>query len=246
MKKKIGIIILIVVLIAGIISYNQLHNQNDNEVINVSAAASLQGALSEIETNFEAKGYDLNISYGGSGTLVSQIQEGAPADIFISASQDNFDNLKKTNDVLKQTNLLKNKLIVIGKKNTDLSNLNAIDKIAIGTPDAVPAGTYGVQALKNLNLYDEVKDKLVQTKDVSEVVTYVESENAQVGIVYSSDAYNLKNSSVLYKFAENTHDEIAYPAGLLTKNKNAQDFYDYLQSDEAMQVFEKYGFTKYE
>ncbi len=243
MKKYIGIIIVVTVVI---VSLNQSNKTGEQEVINVSAAASLQGALSEIAANYTNDTNNLDISYGGSGTLVTQIQEGAPADIFISASTSNFENLKTTNEIVDETNLLNNNLVIIGKAGTDLSDLDHIDTIAIGTPEVVPAGTYAVQALQNLEVYDDVQDKLIQTKDVSEVVTYVETGNAQIGIVYSSDASNLENSDILYEFAANTHDEITYPIGLLTESKEAQAFYEYLQTDEAMQVFKKYGFIEYE
>lgn len=243
MRKFLIIIIILFVIIFG---YIQINKQQEKSVIHVSAASSLRNALDEIQVDLADQNYDLEINYGGSGTLVTQIQEGAPCDIFISASEQNFTNLTQTNELTEQTTLLTNQLVLIGNDNVDLKDLSTINHVAIGTPDVVPAGTYAMQVLKNRGLDQELSDKLIQTKDVAEVVTYVESGNVDAGIVYQSDAQNLTNSQLLYTFKEDEHDPIVYPMGLLTENQDAKKIYDYLSSEDAQAIFTKYGFDTYE
>lgn len=240
MNKKIIIGIVLVVL-AGAVVMSMIRG-SEEETIYVQAAASMQNALTEIEPLFEEQGYDLEMNYGGSGTLVTQIQEGAPADIFISASTSNFDNLKETNEMVDEATLLNNDLVLIKNKDSDIDSLEGANTIAIGTPDAVPAGTYAMQTLEKLGLADSLSSKLVQTKDVSEVLTYVETGDADLGFVYNTDALSSDQVEVVESYDDSYHDPITYPIGLLTDNPGAKDFYDYLMGDEASAIFEKYGF----
>lgn len=242
--RKLTIVIIIFILAVLISTY--FNQEQEQAVIHVSAASSLRGALDEIQVDLADQDYKIEINYGGSGTLVTQIQEGAPCDIFISASEQNFDNLVISNEMIEQTTLLTNQLVLIGNENIDINDLSQLERLAIGTPDVVPAGTYAMQVLKNRGLDQELSDKLVQTKDVAEVVTYVESNNVDAGIVYQSDAQNLTNSQLLYTFGADEHEPIIYPIGLLTESQAAKDFYDYLSSDEAQAIFIKYGFDMYE
>lgn len=213
--------------------------------VNISAAASMQNALEDVETMYEAENenVDLQINYGGSGTLVTQIEEGAPTDIFISASESNFKVLEDENLILNKVNLLKNELVLITNEDKPVESLSDAASIAIGTPDAVPAGTYAVQSLKNSDLYDKYEDKLIQAKDVTEVLSYVASGNADIGAVYNTDAISSDQVKVITAIDDSLHDPIIYPMGTLTKNEGVSDVYDYLQSDEAIKVFEEYGFV---
>lgn len=238
-KKMIGILV-VAIAATGIIISRSDEEQNP---IYVQAAASMQNALTEIETNFESLGYDLQINYGGSGTLVTQIQEGAPADIFISASTTNFETLEATNPMVENTNLVGNQLVLIAPKDSSIKSLDQVNKIAIGTPEAVPAGTYAMQVLEARNLTSQVSGKLVQTKDVSEVLTYVETGNADLGFVYNTDAVSSDEVQVVYRFGDDEHDPIEYPVGLLTGSSDAKAFYDYLQTEEAQAIFGEYGFV---
>ncbi len=239
--KKITIIIIIAIAILGAI---MISSSNTKEAaVNIQAAASMQNALDEIIANYDG---EVTVNYGGSGTLVTQIQEGAPADIFISASMSNFDNLKQTNEIKSEDILVNNKLVLITNNDSQIDSLDQVNTIAIGTPDAVPAGTYAMQVIEANNLSDKVSEKLVQTKDVSEVLTYVETGNADLGFVYNTDALSSDAVKVIYEFDDSQHDSIEYPIGLLTDNPEAKQFYDYLLSDEAISVFENYGFVAHE
>lgn len=226
----------------------------DKTVITVSAAASLKDALNDIEKAYEKehKHVDLKFNYGASGALAQQIKSGAPVDVFISAAEDKVDDLVKDKKVNKQDTkqLLKNHLVIISKDK--LENMNAltsdqVQKIALGNPDLVPAGKYGKQALERANLYEKLKPKYVLAKDVRQVLTYVETENVEAGIVYTSDlkaSDKIKNAiTIEYKM----HDEIIYPAAIVkdTKHmKEAKAFYDYLEAPESIKVFEDAGFDK--
>lgn len=226
----------------------------DKTVITVSAAASLKDALNDIEKAYEKehKHVDLKFNYGASGALAQQIKSGAPVDVFISAAEDKVDDLVKDKKVNKQDTkqLLKNHLVIISKDK--LENMNAltsdqVQKIALGNPDLVPAGKYGKQALERANLYEKLKPKYVLAKDVRQVLTYVETENVEAGIVYTSDlkaSDKIKNAITI---EDKMHDEIIYPAAIVkdTKHmKEAKAFYDYLEAPESIKVFEDAGFDK--
>lgn len=232
-------------------------SKNKSVELTVSAAISLNDALKDVKTSFEKKYHNISISYnlGGSGALKQQILQGAPSDIFISAANEPFKNLiqKGLIDKHKQTNLLKNKLVlVINNTNSipikdfrDLSK-ESIKKIAIGTPEFVPAGMYAKQTLQHLMLWGAIQSKLVQTKDVRQVLTYVETNNVDAGIVYMTDAKISDKVKVVQIADENDHEPIIYPAGLLKSSlhqKEATLFYNYLKSKTARMIFEKYGFT---
>jgi molybdate transport system substrate-binding protein len=224
--------------------------------LTVSAAASLNDALNEIKTQFEKKNKHITLllNLGGSGALKQQILQGAPTDIFISAAKDQFDELldKKLIDKQNQMDLLSNQLVLITNNQTpsslkgfaDLKNDN-IKKIAIGTPESVPAGMYAKQTLQHLHLWDKVEKKIVQTKDVRQVLTYVETNNVEAGIVYMTDVKISDKVKVVQVADEENHDPIIYPAGIMTSTnhkKEATLFYKYLTSQTARIIFEKYGF----
>lgn len=167
--------------------------------LNISAAVSLKDALSEIQKNYQAKAPNVKLVYnlGASGSLQQQIEQGAPADIFISAAPKQMNDLEVKNLVNKATrkNLVENKLVLIVPQNStlDISKFEditkpGVQKFAIGEPVVVPAGQYAQQVLQKLGLWDKVKDKAVQAKDVRTVLAYVETGNVEAGIVYKTDA----------------------------------------------------------
>lgn len=224
--------------------------------ITVSAAASLNDALTEIKDDFvtEHKQISVLFNIGGSGALKQQILQGAPTDIFISAANEHFTELTQKGLINKQeqVELLSNQLVLITNKEkpapikefADLSQ-NEIKKIAIGTPESVPAGTYAKQTLQRLGLWDSVQSKTVLTKDVRQVLTYVETGNVDAGIVYMSDI-KLSDKVVAVSIAnEQYHDPIIYPAGIIKSSSNKKEstlFLNYLQSPSAKAIFKKYGF----
>lgn len=225
--------------------------------LTISAAASLTDALKEIQTNYETnnKQIKLNFNFGASGALQQQIEQGAPADLFFSAATKNMKTLvdKQLIDTAQQKNLLINELVAVvpadGKaaiqKAEDLTN-DAIKHVAVGEPATVPAGSYAKEALTYVKLWDALQAKIVLGKDVRQVLTYVESGNAEAGFVYKTDALTSKTAKVAFSVDPKTYTPIEYPAGIVkaTKhNKETADFYTYLQSKAAQDVFVKYGFS---
>jgi molybdate transport system substrate-binding protein len=225
--------------------------------LTVSAAASLTEALGEIKTAFEAAhpSIAINYNFGASGTLQKQIEQGAPADLFLSASAKNMKALVDEGLVSGEDSrdLLGNSLVVIVPKggNKNLTTLAAlkgqeIGKIAIGIPESVPAGDYAQQALAKEGEWDALKDKLVQSKDVKAVLQAVETGNADAGFVYRTDALSSTKADIAFDVDPAAYPAIRYPAGIIKNSQHraeAEQFYAYLQSDEAMTVFRKYGFT---
>ncbi|MGG3693279.1 molybdate ABC transporter substrate-binding protein [Heyndrickxia ginsengihumi] len=223
--------------------------------LTVSAAASLQDALDDIKADFEKDhpNVKLNYNFGASGTLQQQISQGAPVDLFFSAAEDKFDLLVKKGkiDKKKGEDLVGNDLVLIVPKDsnkgiTSFKDLTKATKIALGTPEAVPAGQYGEETLKNLNLWKSVKGKVVYGKDVRQVLTYVESGNVDAGIVYKTDALISSKVKIVATASEKSHTPIIYPVGVIKDSshlKEAQLFYNYLHSKKSMQVFKKYGFN---
>jgi len=146
--------------------------------------------------------------------------------------------------------LLANELVLIVPKKNDkqiqsFEDLKQAGKIALGTPETVPAGQYGVETLKNMQLWESLESKVVYTKDVRQVLTYSETENVDAGIVYKTDALVSDKVEVVATADDQTHTPIIYPVGVIKNSKHvqkAEDFYHFLQSDEAMKVFKKYGF----
>lgn len=225
--------------------------------LTISAAASLTDALKEIQTSYEAKNKQikLNFNFGASGALQQQIEQGAPADVFLSAATKNMKALvdKQLIDAAQQKNLLINELVLVvpadGKvavqKVEDLT-AEGIKHVAIGEPQTVPAGSYAKEALTQTKLWDGLQAKIVQGKDVRQVLTYVESGNAEAGFVYKTDALTSQKVKVALSVDSKTYTPIEYPAGIVkaTKHsKEAEGFYAYLQTKEAQDVFVKYGFT---
>jgi molybdate transport system substrate-binding protein len=222
--------------------------------LTISAAASLQDALTEITANFTKQHPNVKINYnfGASGALQQQISQGAPVDLFFSAAADKFDQLVDDGLIEKKNgvNLVGNELVLVVPKETSkgiktVEDLTKADKISIGTPESVPAGLYAKEVLRNFKLWNALKGKIVYAKDVRQVLTYVETGNVDAGMVYKTDALTSTKVEIAATADENAHTPIIYPVGIIKATshpKEAMLFYDYLQSKQAMDVLKKYGF----
>ncbi|MDQ0220681.1 molybdate transport system substrate-binding protein [Peribacillus cavernae] len=224
--------------------------------LTVSAAASLQDALTEIKENYEKKhtNIDLTFNFGSSGALKQQIEQGAPVDLFFSAAEDKFDELvqKDEIDTNQGVDLVGNELVLIVPKDSentiaDFTDLTTqADKLAMGTPESVPAGKYAKQTLENLKLWDSLHNKVVYAKDVRQVLSYVETGNVNAGIVYKTDALISDKVKIVATADKSTHDPIIYPVGVIKDTKHSEEateFYEYLQGKEALDLLKQYGFT---
>lgn len=224
----------------------------------VSAAASLKEVMAELDPMFtnENSNVKLTFTYSSSGSLQQQIEQGAPSDLFISAGQKQMDSLSDKDLLLEGTNkdLVKNSLVLIGPKDTTLTSLedlkgNSVKNIAVGEPSSVPAGKYADEVLENSGIKPYVKSRLVFAKDVKEVLTWTTTGNAEAGFVYLSDALSSDSAKIIATISEELHTPITYPVAVIKSSKNpetAKAFEDFLFSDEAQKVFEKYGYKSVE
>jgi len=222
--------------------------------ITVAAAASLKDAGNELKDLFVKTHPQIKVTYNfaSSGTLQKQIEEGAPADLFISAGKSQMDALAAKGLIVDSSrqDLLGNTLVLVAKKDSTLSSFDGladanIKKISIGTPETVPAGKYAQETLTTLKLWDKIQTKLVLAKDVRQVLTYVETGNVDAGLVYNSDFISSKDLKVVALAPADSHKAIVYPMALIKNSqhqKEAQEFAGFLSSQEAAAVFTKYGF----
>lgn len=226
----------------------------DKKIV-VFAAASLTNAIDEISNNYEKESnIQIQTSYASSSTLAKQIENGAPADIFISADTKwmNYLKEKKALNEPSITNLLNTNLVLISPKGKSFKvdmnpsfNFNSAfnGKLCTGEIESVPVGIYAKQALKSLNWFDKIKSRIVGTQDVRAALVLVERGECDAGIVYETDAKVSDRVEILSSFPEGTHETIVYPVSITIRAKpEASDFYQYLKSEKAKAVFIKYRF----
>jgi molybdate transport system substrate-binding protein len=224
----------------------------------VFAAASLKNALDDIAGQWQREsGKKTVISYAASNTLIKQIEQGAPADIFISADLDWMDYGQQKGLIKPDSrfNLLGNRLVLIAPKDAnvsaniqpgfDLAALLKGGRLAMANVEAVPAGRYGKAALEKLGAWDGVKDKIAQAENVRAALVLVARGEAPLGIVYQTDTASDPTVKIVGTIPENTHPPIIYPIALTKESANpdAQAFLNYLRSPTARTAFERQGFT---
>ena len=227
------------------------------EDVLVFAAASMKTALDPIAAAFQQDtGNTVTVSYAGSNALAKQILEGAPADIFISASVEWMDEVEKGGEVVTdtRTDLLGNTLVLVAhyagaekvelSKDTDLPGMLGDDKLAMALVDSVPAGKYGKAALTAFGMWDAVEPSVAQTDNVRAALALVSTGEAPYGIVYATDAAADPNVHIVGTFPADTHEPIIYPAALLKHAADNADraFFEALSASDATAEFEKQGF----
>ncbi|SOE08736.1 molybdate transport system substrate-binding protein [Hoeflea halophila] len=223
----------------------------------VFAASSLKTALDEVAADWrDQTGKTVTISYAGSSSLARQIGQGAPADIFISASADWMDYLEAEGLIRDgtRTDLLGNRLVLIAHgawvarieldRDTDLGGMLGDERLAMALVDSVPAGVYGKEALMSLGHWEAVSSKVAQTDNVRAALALVSTGEAPFGIVYASDAVADDSVSVVAEFSKDTHAPIVYPAALTAQSKSmeAADFLEALNGPKAAEIFRAQGF----
>lgn len=229
--------------------------ENTEELeLTVSAAASLTESLNEIQEIYKEKeDIHLNLNLDSSGALQKQIEEGAPVDVFISAAENQMDKLEDEGLLLEDTreDLLKNALVVIKSNDLDqeinkLEDLRNIEgKIAVAEMETVPVGQYTKETLENEGLLEDLESQFVIGKNVKATLQYVERGEAEVGFVFLSDGLQAKDSEIAIEIDSSLHAPINYPIAIIKDTENeetAKKFVEFLKSDEAREIFEKYGF----
>ncbi len=235
--------------------------------ITVFAASSLKTALDQVAADWQVDtGNTVVLAYDGSAKLAKQIEQGAPADMFVSAAEVWMDHLQDQGAIQAGTrrDILGNRLVLVAHgqgggqdggqdgglaapvtigPDFDLAGMLAGGKLAMGMTASVPAGQYGHEALVSLGLWDSVAGSVVETDNVRAAVKLVALGEAPLGIVFASDAVAETGVSVAGTFPESSHAPIVYPAALTTSAKGeAQGFLDYLSSPAAKARFAAQGF----
>lgn len=224
--------------------------------LTISAAASLSGAMKEIQQAYESENSNvkLTVNPGSSGTLQQQIENGADVDVFFSAAEKQMKALADKGLLLDDTRktILENSIVLVIPKDAatirDFEGLktDAIKKIALGEPKSVPAGQYAEETLKNLKIFDSIKSKVVYGTDVTKVLTWVETGNADAGMVYGSDAATSDKVKIVASAPSDSHTKVTYPAAVIKASKKADEakkLLNYLAGDKAKAIYEKYGFV---
>ena len=247
------------IFLAFVISFGAIHAPAaaQDKALTVFAAASMKNALDEIDAAYTANsGVKITVSYGPSSGLARQIEQGAPADVFISADSDWMDyaTAKKSINRSTRVNLLGNNIVLIAPKDSRIDNVNigpgfdlaklaGDGKVATGDVKSVPAGKYAKAALEKLGSWQAAEPKFAMADNVRAALTLVARGEAALGIVYSTDARIESGVKTVGTFPAGSHPAIIYPvAATTTARPEASDYLAFLRSAAAKSIFENYGF----
>ncbi|HET7888420.1 MAG TPA: molybdate ABC transporter substrate-binding protein [Bradyrhizobium sp.] len=226
--------------------------------LTVFAAASMKNALDEVDAAYTARtGVKVTASYAASSVLAKQIDQGAPADVFLSADTDWMDYATRQNTIKAETrtNLLGNSIVLIAPKDSsidkvaiaagfDLAQLAGSGRIATGDVTSVPVGKYAKAALQRLGAWDAAAPKFAMAESVRAALTLVARGEAVLGIVYATDAKVEPQVKIIGTFPADSHPPIIYPvAATISAGASAGGYLAFLHSQAAKSIFEKYGFT---
>ncbi|MGC1558441.1 MAG: molybdate ABC transporter substrate-binding protein [Bradyrhizobium sp.] len=255
MYRLAGIIIAFTILCGGsLLPPASAQDRN----LTIFAAASMKNALDDIGTAFTAKsGVKVSASYAASSVLARQIEQGAPADIFMSADTDWMDyaTAKKAINEATRTNLLGNSIVLIAPKDSkidkvtigqgfDLAKLAGNGRIATGDVSAVPVGKYAKAALEKFGAWQAAEPKFAMAESVRAALTLVARGEAVLGIVYATDARVEPDVRIIGTFPADSHPPIVYPVAATSNARpQATDYLAFLRTPAAKTIFEKYGFT---
>ena len=254
MRRLAGFFIALAVLLGSI----QSPARAEDKSLTVFAAASMKNALDDIDATYTAKtGIKISASYAASSVLARQIEQGAPADLFVSADTDWMDYAIQKKNINEPTrvNLLGNRIVLIAPKDSkidnvtigqdfDLAKLAADGRIATGDVKAVPVGKYAKAALTKLGAWSAAEPKFAMAESVRAALTLVARGEAVLGIVYETDAKVEPGVKIVGAFPADSHPPIIYPVAATTTAKvGTSDYLAFLRSSAAKIIFEKYGFT---
>lgn len=245
-------------VLAGALMLLALPVRAQEKSLTVFAAASLKNALDDINAAYTARsGTKVAASYAASSALARQLEQGAPADIFVSADVEWMDYVtaKKVINEATRVNLLGNKLVLIAPKDSradnvaigsgfDLARLAGDGRIATGDVQSVPVGKYAKSALEKLGAWAAAAPKFAMADNVRAALTLVARNEAVLGIVYETDAKVEPGVKIIGHFPTDSHPSIVYPfAATLNARPNARDYLSFVRSGPARAIFERYGFT---
>lgn len=225
--------------------------------VSVFAAASLKSVMDDVSAAFDAAtGHKAIVSLAGSSALARQIEQGAPADVFISANLAWMDYLETKGRLRphSRVDLLGNQLVLIAPENggqvveldsnLDLEAVLGKRVLAMALTEAIPAGIYGKAALTHMGLWETARPYVAQMDNVRAALALVALGEAALGIVYATDAVVEPRVKVMGVFAQNTHPPIIYPAAIMRRSETplAAEFLYFLQAAKAREIFERHGF----
>ncbi|MCK3658963.1 molybdate ABC transporter substrate-binding protein [Pasteurellaceae bacterium Pebbles2] len=227
--------------------------------ITIFAAASMTNALQQVAEEYkkEKPNEEIVFSFASSSVLAKQIEQGAPADMFVSADLKWLDYLIEKKAIAENSRriLVGNNLVMIAPKNSKITQLDLSNSqwqahlqgsyLAVGDPDHVPAGLYAKAALTHLGQWKDVEPKLARANNVRAALALVEQSESPLGIVYGTDAAASKKVNVVATFPEEAYPPVEYPVAITKGNErpDTNDFLNYLTSGKAKKVFIQYGFV---
>jgi molybdate transport system substrate-binding protein len=257
MKKaeKIMLAVLAIGLFASCLGMGKQAIAGEKSVIHVQAGHGLMDALNTLKKIYaeQEPGVELQINFAAAGILQRQIEEGAPADLFLAPGKKQIDELAAKGLIIPKTRveLLGTELVLVvarEKKDTIKSFADLVQgakSISIGVPETVPAGKYAQEALTNLKLWDKLEKRFIYGKSVRQVLAYVDSGDVDAGLVYSSDTVVMKDGFVAATAPKGSHSPIVFTMAALKGGKNqaaTRKFMDFLKSPEASAIFLKNRF----
>lgn len=252
MRQLKLIVFIFFFVLAGCQTSDRFSVNNQSELV-IGAAASLQDVTAKLKDTYQQRsGNKIVVSFASSGTLQRQIEQGAPIDIFISADRSKIDSLAQDNLLIEYTiqNIASNQIALITQNNSnkkissfsDLSNEN-VATVAIGEPNTVPGGKYAVEVLDYYGIANEIANKTVYGKDIRQVLNYVVTQNADVGIVYLTDALNRDDVEIVEIAPTESHSNIQIAIAQVAKNQpEAKSFLDFVLSSEGKKILQQFGF----
>lgn len=225
--------------------------------LTILAAASLTDVCNELKAQFEKENpsVTISISYGGSGALQTQIEEGAPADVFMSAAMKQMTALDDEGlmDSASIVQLLENKVVMIVPKKSDTgvssfedAATDAVTMIGLGEPGSVPVGQYSEEIFESLGILDAVKEKANYGSDVRTVLSWVETAAVDCGVVYATDAYTSEDVKIVCEAPEGSCSKVLYPVGVVAASEHSDEaaaWVAFIQSEASMELFKSYGFS---
>jgi molybdate transport system substrate-binding protein len=249
MRKTYGINIFVVFMVVLFSAQAQAGQ------VRVSVAKSMSNLCSNLIVQFQAQHPDVKIvpNFASSGALAKQIEQGAPADIYVSANPKWMTHLIEKGKINTDTKKIfaHNALVFVGKPSTDamsMGDLTKLTRVALGSPSSVPAGQYAKQAMDKAGIYDAMlkKGQLIMAKDVRQALIYADRGETDGAFVYKTDAMLAVSAKILFEVPLELYNRVTYPVAMTiesTGNADAKLFYDYIVSDAAHPEMTRLGFT---
>lgn len=256
MKERVGKLILLLLIsmlaVTGCGGGAAERGAENKETLIIGAAASLQESFTELGRLFEEEDsrWSLEFTFASSGNLKTSIEQGAPIDVFASAAQKQMNALVAAQlvDEASVKDFAKNALVVVVPEDSPVSSLEevfALDRIAIGEPETVPAGQYAKESLTNLGQWEELEERLILAKDVRQCLFYVEQKEVDAGFVYATDAAKSRKVKVIISMPEESYSPVIYPMGIVSasaRKEGARQWMDFVLSEKGREVLGRYGF----